>query len=564
MATVTPNKIKTTTSPEPDTITVGNFKIGTSSGGAYAPTSSTGFWQSITPPVGGYTVCEGTGTAIPSLHTPQDDSGLIWYANYLGAGGLTTIEEALSYFAISSTHRCVNIDYPDIVTSGLTSLHDFGYVPSCVRAGSIVYDIGPNGNNASISFPIPVDPTPNPFIFSGSSGELTYMDFGPSYGDDYFQTVGGNDQEFTVCMLVNFPISPSGARYPIELVNGNSYVSKIRIDKYATFYVGDDLIETSMLIPRDTWVSVAASYSSSTGKLRFYTDGFQRQVGTGTSIGSNTSFGVTVGQWPQEFQPSGAMSMMNVMTYSRELTQDEIALNFSAYASRYGLREINYAMNGIRMCMDASDPRSGEFGSWKDLAYEIPSVKMFNMSGFSYNESTNGGIFTSTFYYSSSNSIISYDLTLGFTVELMVQLALFAGSSPSIFCQFPSIYNESNFIIYYDTLDFKVKAKVQDGSSSQVLDSGVIGGLNWKHIVYTYDGAEYSLYVNAVLVARQTATLTPPNSGEPYQIGGSFDRSASPGTQGVDMNLSVIRLYERALTEQEIRRNYNDALNRIS
>ena len=81
MATVSPNKIKYTPGPEPDTITVGGFKMGTSFEGAYGPTSVTDFWQGIIPAVSGYTIYTNKASQGPSIHTAVDDNELIFYAN---------------------------------------------------------------------------------------------------------------------------------------------------------------------------------------------------------------------------------------------------------------------------------------------------------------------------------------------------------------------------------------------------------------------------------------------------------------------------------------------------
>ena len=215
MATVAPNKVKSTTNPEPNTIRVGKFRIGTSFGGAYGPTSATGFWQGITPPTGGYTVYEDTGTVAPSLHTPQDDNGLIWYANYLGAGGLTTIGEALNYFALSTGQKCVNIDYPDVVTDGLISLHDFGYVPSYPRKAESVFDLSPEIANGMI---FPFDENNNPYTLSGNNGYQSFISFGSSFGGNHLDfTTGTIDTEITVCMLLKMADEPSN--YPFQAFN---------------------------------------------------------------------------------------------------------------------------------------------------------------------------------------------------------------------------------------------------------------------------------------------------------------------------------------------------------
>jgi hypothetical protein len=66
-----------------------------------------------------------------------------------------------------------------------------------------------------------------------------------------------------------------------------------------------------------------------------------------------------------------------------------------------------------------------------------------------------------------------------------------------------------------------------------------------------------SIYIDSSLKNQQNIGTGLAPAGPGYRIGGSYDINATPGTEGTRMGLSVIRIYEKALSQQEITRNYN-------
>jgi hypothetical protein len=571
MATVSPNKIKYTPGPEPDTITVGGFKMGTSFEGAYSPTSVTDFWQGITPAVSGYTIYTNKVLQGPSIHTAVDDNELIFYANYFG-GNVSTTEEALEYFATNPI-KCVNINYPNIVTSGLTSLHDIGYVPSCPRKNITVYDLGQDAANATVD---PYDDNNRPYTLTGSNGSGSFISFGSSFTDNHmdFTNTVTPASDITVCMLFRHSAAVNG--YPLQIAN-TDYDLRILLAKDLSFglypFTGIGA-ETPGEFQYGQWVFVAASFTPN-GSMKIYTDGFLRDEYTFTAILDSPSiYSTTIGRWATSpvFSDDG-LDVMAVMTYPRVLTQDEVAQNFSAYVSRYqvsvngtsiNLPEINYTTDGIRMNLDASDPRSYlDQTVWADLAYpDIDSSDLFVMNNaprFDWDSSDSGIYSSRTVYSTTVSSIASYNLP-SFTVEVWVSVRSFAGTNPSIFCEIEGS-SQSTFAIYVDPEDNMIKAYSYFSGTKQVLDSGVnyTTGSPWEQIVYTYDASTTttSIYINSSLKNQQVVagTLAPSPLG--YQIGGSYNSSAAPGTEGTQTRLSVIRIYEKALSQQEITRNYN-------
>ena len=76
--------------------TRGGFAVGVKSGTDYGPTSLTGFWNGITPPVGGYTIYVDKASQGPSIHVAYDNTECIKMLLHMGATG-STIENVLAW-----------------------------------------------------------------------------------------------------------------------------------------------------------------------------------------------------------------------------------------------------------------------------------------------------------------------------------------------------------------------------------------------------------------------------------------------------------------------------------
>ena len=76
--------------------TRGGFKVGVSGGADYGPTSTTGFWNGVTPPVSGYTIYVDKASQGPSIHVASNNSQCIGMLLAMGATG-STIENVLAW-----------------------------------------------------------------------------------------------------------------------------------------------------------------------------------------------------------------------------------------------------------------------------------------------------------------------------------------------------------------------------------------------------------------------------------------------------------------------------------
>ena len=98
---------------------------------------------------------------------------------------------------------------------------------------------------------------------------------------------------------------------------------------------------------------------------------------------------------------------------------------------------------------------------------------------------------------------------------------------------------------------------ISDGSNSNnTFVLNVLSLNNWYHCVATYDGANLKIYLDGVLKITTASTMTLKDSDQPVYIGayvGSLDPS--------DNTTAQPRIYNRALSAEEIQRNFNAGKN---
>ena len=143
-----PNAIKYNVSAETLALKKGNFYIGTGDVGK-GPTSSTGYYNGITPPSGGYTIYLNKASGGPSIYTVNTEAQLTGLTSTIAGVPYTTSGQCLNWFTTQTDKMVFNIDYPAIVTDGLVLNLDAGFTPSYPTtniyfsdlSGSVTYSI---------------------------------------------------------------------------------------------------------------------------------------------------------------------------------------------------------------------------------------------------------------------------------------------------------------------------------------------------------------------------------------------------------------------------------------
>ena len=330
-----PNFIKSATTVSNGTIKRNNFLLGVNTSVIYGPTSSTDFWGGIVPPSGGYTVYQQKASQGPSIRTATNDSELVTVARQYGGTSVTTAQQALNYFNGLSNFLVTNIDYPNIVTSGLSAILDAGFIPSYPRSGSTVYDLSGNGADGTLNGNVT-------WVSSGTTGSQSYFNF-PSGATNTGFISSSVNQAYFDCSIVLMPdftynsvsnlVSIIGTSTPaanadkslrISGVNGTGPWSMTTRNPgdgndwanptATTFYVNG--VSGNTL--NAGWNVFGGYRTNTTG----FTSTFSYFLGSGSYSGDSRSF-------------QGKMAV--ALLYNRQLSAAEQSQNYNALRGRFGI-----------------------------------------------------------------------------------------------------------------------------------------------------------------------------------------------------------------------------------
>jgi hypothetical protein len=322
-----PNFIKSATTVSNGTIKRNNFLIATNTSLEYGPTSTTNFWNGIVPPTSGYTVYQQKSSQGPSIRTASNDTELITIAKQYGGTNINTVYDALSFFNSNSSYMVTNIDYPNIVTSGLTTILDAGFIPSYPRTGSTWYDLSGNVNDGTL--------LNNPTFTTSNNGYFTFN------GTNQVATLTSLNlqQNFTLSGWFNPNVLNGFAMFGQGITSANQglhvwYISNtvIRFGMYAN--------DTDFTVSTSTgnWYNIVCTYSNSSPYTKqLYINGVAQ---TGNVISAAAYVGTGTFRLGATYSSAGNYgngSYSGMKTYNRILSQTEITQNYNALKGRYGL-----------------------------------------------------------------------------------------------------------------------------------------------------------------------------------------------------------------------------------
>jgi hypothetical protein len=340
-----PNSIKYNTSTETLALKKGNFWIGTGDVGK-GPTNITGYYNGITPPSGGYTIYLNKASGGSSIYVAANDSELIYLSNTIAGQTFATAAEALGWFATQTDKMIFNIDYPSIITNGLTTCLDVTNVLSYPNTGNLWYDLSGNDNNGSLAIGSPTyttfegkrtirfsnqnknvyAPPYDGFILSNNPGiSSTSTSF--TFESWFYQITADNGQ---IVILSNAG-SCDGYRWGPN--GSNTYW--LFGDSTCTQFNEGTVSNSSTLLGR--WVQMVGIFDRANtlgGGLKFYNyvNGvLQSSVGIFNPVISTSTPGMIAccGAF------DGYISIVRV--YNRALLPSEITQNFNAQKSYFGL-----------------------------------------------------------------------------------------------------------------------------------------------------------------------------------------------------------------------------------
>ena len=318
-----PNSIKYSTDSQTLALKKGNFYVGVGDVDK-GPTSTTGYYNGITPPAGGYTIYLNKASGGPSIYVADNNTQLISLTNKIAGTNYTTATECLTYFMGQNDKIVTNINYPNIVTNGLTMALDQNYTLGYPQTGDGIYSM------------------------SDGSYYNSYI-----YGDPSW---ANNISNMTICLLLTKTNTGTGyANHPVNKWNTAYNVNASFILYHFENYLGngqDGVLGWYGYGNNSGWANIG-SYGFTTmsvGQTFWIGLQFNSTLGGQPWVNGSKSGGRSgnVGALGNTSSPTGNINIYlpytgnqlgtgyvsHILFYNRELSDDEMIQNYNAVSSR--------------------------------------------------------------------------------------------------------------------------------------------------------------------------------------------------------------------------------------
>ena len=540
------NAIRYSTTGDTQSLKKGNFFFGVGDVGK-GPSSATTYYNGSTPSASGYTVYsfDASQPSRISYTSPTSDSEFISITNVKSGQNFTGITQCLNWYATQTDHVSVNKDYEPIVSNGLVLNLDASYTPSYTTSGTTWYDLAYSGNNGTlVNGPTFNSANGGSIVFDGVNDNLT------------FNSITFNNSEFTaeVFGVLPGPINLSNRRtlfgnelsYEISepttiLMRFNTVASGTTFINIGNLSINNGQIFHHVLVKRSG--NIYESYQN--GVLRA-TINPPFIASNGLTVTSATSLTHTY----SNFGTLGGVRYYNgnlflSRIYNRGLSSSEILQNYQAQFPRFLGK--NIVMNGLVNYLDAG----------YNVSYPGTGTTWTNISGVSGGTGTltngptysalNGGsiVFDGTNDYVSINNFIG-NLTT-FTVCHFIYLEV-SQNTRTIFSNYGSSNN--GWVTGISDVANNV-VKFYLGNTAHLYSNTVLTTGAWYQVSVTYNNGEPKIYINGIIDASSSQTITPASS----YFGNDVGRLGA-STQFFNGKINSVQVYNRALNATEISQNY--------
>tara|TARA_B110000211_G_scaffold64111_1_gene73530 strand:- start:16 stop:711 length:696 start_codon:yes stop_codon:yes gene_type:complete len=212
--------------------------------------------------------------------------------------------------------------------------------------------------------------------------------------------------------------------------------------------------------------------------------------------------------------------------------------------------------DGLVFCLDAANKLSyaGAGNTWIDL---VGSNNGILTNGPTFSEENGGSVVFdgSDDYVTSPASYFNNILTDALTLEAFINISntsgyqLIGGGQDNTLYRYTAAFNW-NQVGETDKLGFDLEA---DGGQVRLVSTSTFTSNNWLHLVGTYDGSTAKFYINNTLEDTDTGTSGNINDFDGFILGRDINFSAGRVFNG---KMACYKVYNKALTQQQIKQNY--------
>ena len=455
----------------------------------------------------------------------QTDSELLKWINGLparsGQSTFSTLLDAISWLEGQGKYLISNQHYPQIVTSGMVLNMNAGFTASYPNVGTTWYDLTNTKNGVLTNGPTWVN-----------SGTTSYFDFD-----------GSNDK--VIFNANNFPqtYTKTAFFYARDTSTRNILSSSAPVDH--AFWLSGNLsaghngsyTQVSTTISINRWYFGVVTYSNVTNNMELFLNGVSKSTNTAGTLGSGGDYKIGEHSSGQSF--NGLIPLVNL--YNRVLSQSEILQNYY---------QGPIVTSGLTFAIDAGNLVS--YGGVGTTVYDLTATSatgtLTNGPTWTY---LSGGTFsfdgTDDNLNFSSYPILTNNLTLSFWFRTTV---IPSGYKGIVTTWTSGQASQSSYGVQFKN-DGTLEPVRPVGSNWNVITSSTnVTNGNWYHCTVVYNTSGTFLYLNSVLNASNSATGNL-NTPLGFRIGSDIS-----GTNNWNGSVSNVQIYNRALSESEIKQNF--------
>lgn len=198
-----------------------------------------------------------------------------------------------------------------------------------------------------------------------------------------------------------------------------------------------------------------------------------------------------------------------------------------------------------------------ETTTWKDLSNHGNDATLYNNPTWSNNSLTFDGIDDYGILTNTANQAFPNGLTLETRVKVL-SITDFGGATYNMFIDNVTLSSRKGVSqhVMKDLSGFRTRVGIGNDRFSTIQNPTPCGTDSYYTLITTYDNNNAKFYVNSELIQTNNLIGTYSNSSNPFNIGKAVANSYS------NVEFQNVLIYDRALTENEVLRNYQADLAR--
>lgn len=220
--------------------------------------------------------------------------------------------------------------------------------------------------------------------------------------------------------------------------------------------------------------------------------------------------------------------------------------------------------SGLQVYLDAGNPTSynGSGSTWNDLSPFNRNATLYNTPTYSSANSGYLSFLDTSLQYATIPDIGSLST---WTIEAWANISLsLSGKVTAIVCNQFNLSTALNFSLGTNNAPFVYNIALGYFNGAWRTTSGITPSLNtWTYFAGTYNGTILRQYTNDTEVSNLSYTGTSQSGGE-IRIARRWDESSTTASNYLRGSISIIRIYNRALSAAELLQNYNAQKTRYS